>query len=78
MHSFLVPKNLANIYTIRIDSKLPSTLLTYIRWALGPSRLQELNVPDWSTAGMAATWLIGLTLAASVRSRWFSIARWSR
>jgi hypothetical protein len=66
MHSFLVPKNLANIYTIRIDSKLPSTLLTYIRWALGPSRLQELNVPDWSTAGMAATWLIGLTLAAFV------------
>ena len=66
IHFFLVPKNLADIYTIRIDSKLPSTLLTYVRWALGPSRLQELNVPDWSAAGMTATWLIGLALAAFV------------
>jgi hypothetical protein len=64
IHFFLVPKNLADIYTIRVDHRLPSTLLTYVRWALGPSRLEELNVPQWSTAGMAATWLIGLALAA--------------
>jgi hypothetical protein len=66
IHLFLVPKNLADIYTIRVDTRLPATLVTYVRWALGPSRLQELNVPDWSTAGMAATWLIGLALAAFV------------
>ena len=66
MHLFLVPKNLADIYTIRVDSKLSSTLWTYVRWALGPSRLEELNVPQWSAAGMTATWLIGMALAAFV------------
>jgi hypothetical protein len=64
IHLFLVPKNLADIYTIRVDTRLPATLLTYVRWALGPSRLEELNVPQWSAAGMAVTWLIGLALAA--------------
>ena len=64
IHFFLVPKNLGDIYTIRVDSRLPATLLTYVRWALGPSRLEELNVPQWSAWGMAATWLIGLSLAA--------------
>lgn len=64
MHFFLVPKNLADIYTIRVDGRLPATLLTYVRWALGPSRLEELNVPQWSAWGMAATWLVGLSLAA--------------
>ncbi len=66
IHFFLVPKNPADIYTIHIDTRLPSTLWTYIGWALGPSRLEELNVPQWSAAGMVATWLIGLALAGSV------------
>lgn len=66
IHLFLVPKNLADIYTIRVDSKLPSTLLTYLRWALGPSRLEELNVPQWSAAGLAVTWIIGLSLSAFI------------
>jgi len=64
MHFFLVPKNLADVYAIRVDSRLPATVLSYVRTALGPSRLEELNVPQWSAWGMAATWLIGLSLAA--------------
>ena len=64
IHFFLVPKNLADIYSIRVDGRLPATLLTYLRWALGPSRLEELNVPQWSAWGMAATWVICLSLAA--------------
>jgi hypothetical protein len=64
LHAMLIPKNLANIYTIQVDSRLPATLWSYVLWALGPSRLLELNVPEWSFGGLLLTWLIGLALAA--------------
>jgi hypothetical protein len=62
-HLWLIPKAPNDIYLLTVDRRLPSTLVHYLGWALGPSQTDTLPT-GWETAGLAATWAIGIALAA--------------
>jgi hypothetical protein len=64
LHFLLIPKHPADIYTLHFDSHILTTIVIYLLWAFGPSRFQELNVPEWNTAGLMATRVICVALAA--------------
>jgi len=64
IHALLIPRGESDIYRAHVDSRLPATFLTYLKWTLGPSPLEDIFGPQWHVRGLAATWMVGLALAA--------------
>lgn len=68
LHLFVIPKHTGPYYKIEIDARIFSTLLQYLKWSLGPTRLYELTM-HWGRFGTRIMWITAATLAI------FAIAR---
>jgi hypothetical protein len=70
LHFLLIPKNASGYYKVEIDSRIFSTLLQYLKWCLGPSRLFQLTA-HWGRFGTRVMWISALALALFViRQLW--------
>ena len=79
LHRSLAPTVRTGPYAMHLDGSIFSTLLTYWTGAFGGQRLVALEVPPWLSAlGLAAPWVISLTLlvflALRLRHRQWSVA----
>ena len=61
IHFFFIPNRGGPEYQIAIDRRLGSTLLEYVKWILGPTRLPEFNATSMAFAIFAAA-VLGLSL----------------
>jgi hypothetical protein len=70
LHFLLIPKNASGYYKVEIDRRIFSTLLQYLKWCLGPSRLFQLTA-HWGRFGTRVMWITALALALFViRQLW--------
>jgi len=70
LHFLLIPKNASGFYKVEIDRRIFSTLLQYLKWCLGPSRLFQLTA-HWGRFGTRVMWITALALALFViRQLW--------
>ena len=58
----LIPPDPGPYYRLYFDSRMPSTLLQYLKWGLGPSRIAELT-GHGGRIGTRIMWAIALSLA---------------
>jgi hypothetical protein len=61
LHLFVIPKHTGPYYKIQIDARIFSTLLQYLKWSLGPTRLYELTL-HWGRFGTRIMWITAATL----------------
>lgn len=63
LHFFVIPKNTGPYYILQFDARIFRTLLQYLKWCLGPDRLNELT-GRWRHFGIDVTAITALALAA--------------
>ncbi len=77
LHFLLIPKNAGGYYQVAVDWRIFSTLLQYLKWCLGPSRLFQL-AGHWGRYGTRVMWITALALALFVivrlwRREWMAV-----
>lgn len=65
IHLFLIPNGGGAEYQIAIDGRIGSTLVEYLKWAAGPTRLFEFT-GSGRAFGVAAAAVLGISVAAFV------------
>jgi len=70
LHLLLIPKTPGGYYDFIVDGRLPRTLLLYMEWSLGPSRLDKwISHAHWPGALVTGLIAIALLLFAIDRFR---------
>jgi hypothetical protein len=77
LHLFVIPKGGGTYYKLAVDGRIFSTLLQYLKWCLGPSRLFQL-AGHWGRFGTRVMWITALALVLFVivrlwRREWITV-----